>query len=31
MKNLTDIIYKYKKEKFSYPDGLDCAVFTAKI
>jgi len=30
-KNLTDIIYQYKTKKLSYPDGLDCAVFTAKI
>jgi len=31
MKNLTNIIYQYKNQEFSYPQGLDCAVFVAKI
>ena len=31
MKTLTDIIYKYKDKEFSYPDGLDCVIFSLKI
>jgi hypothetical protein len=31
MKNLTDIIYQYKNHSFSYPEGFDCAIFSAKV
>ena len=31
IKNLTNIIYKYKNHNFSFAEGFDCAIFTVKV